>query len=82
VSDGGYDDTSRISDAQYNFIDVKCRQLNVNGAVLFKDIFKADNNRKVSKKVASDIIDTLNEYQRDKDNIPEKVLGYVEEWRN
>lgn len=82
VSDGGYDDSSRISDAQYNFIDVKCRQLNVNGAVLFKDIFKADNNRKVSKKVASDIIDTLNEYQRDKDNIPEKVLGYVEEWRN
>lgn len=82
TSDGGYDDHGRMSDAQYNFIDVKCRQLNVNGSVLFKEIFKADNNRKVSKKVASDIIDTLNEYQRDKNNIPENVSGYVEEWRS
>ena len=82
TSDGGYDEHGRMSDAQYNFIDVKCRQLNVNGSVLFKDIFKADNNRKVSKQVASDIIDTLNEYQRDKNNIPENVLGYIEEWRS
>ena len=82
TSDGGYDEHGRMSDAQYNFIDVKCRQLNVNGSVLFKDIFKADNNRKVSKQIASDIIDTLNEYQRDKNNIPENVLGYIEEWRS
>jgi hypothetical protein len=82
TSDGGYDDQGRMSEAQYNFIDVKCRQLNVNGEKLFKDVFKADNNRKVSKKVASDIIDTLNEYQRDKDTIPENVLGYAEEWRS
>mgnify|MGYP003109754272 FL=1 len=82
TSDGGYDDSSRMSDAQYNFIDVKCRQLGINGAVLFKTIFSVDNNRKISKKVASDIIDRLNEYQRDKSTIPEEVLGYIEEWRN
>ena len=82
TSDGGYDDSSRMSDAQYNFIDVKCRQLGINGAILFKTIFSVDNNRKISKKVASDIIDRLNEYQRDKSTIPEEVLGYVEEWRN
>ena len=82
TSDGGYDDQGRMSEAQYNFIDVKCRQLNVNGEKLFKDVFKADNKRKVSKKGASDIIDTLNEYQRDKSTIPENVLGYTEEWRS
>ena len=82
TTDGGYDDQSRMSEAQYNFIDVKCRQLDVNGEKLFKTIFKIDNNRKVSKKVASDIIDTLNEYQRDKDSVPEEILGYVQEWRS
>ena len=71
-----------MSDAQYNFIDVKCRQLNVNGEDLFKQIFKVDSNRKVSKKSASDIIDQLNEYQRDKSTIPQAIVGYNEEWRN
>lgn len=81
-SDGDYDDQSRMSDAQLNFIDVKCKQLNINGQKLFKDIFNADSNRKVSKKVASDIIDKLNDYQRDKSSIPETIVGYQEEWRN
>ena len=81
-SDGDYDDQARMSDAQYNFIDVKCRQLSVNGEKLFKLIFSVDNNRKVSKKIASDIIDKLNEYQRDKSLVPEEIKGYQEEWRN
>ena len=81
-SDGGYNEDGRMSDAQYNFIDVKCKQLNVNGEELFKQIFSVDNKRKVSKRVASDIIDKLNEYQRDKSNIPEAILGYIEEWRS
>jgi hypothetical protein len=36
----------------------------------------------VSKKVASDIIDKLNDYQKDKASIPESISGYNEEWRN
>jgi hypothetical protein len=79
---GDYDDQGRMSDAQYNFIDVKCKQLNINGSKLFKDVFKVDNNRKISKKIASDIIDQLNEYQRDKNTIPSDLLGYNEDWRN
>ena len=71
-----------MSEAQYNFIDVKCRQLSVSGEDLFKQIFSVNPGRKVSKKVASDIIDQLNEYQRDKSTIPENILGYKEEWRN
>tara|TARA_B100001778_G_scaffold324566_1_gene319048 strand:- start:1011 stop:1766 length:756 start_codon:yes stop_codon:yes gene_type:complete len=80
-SSGDYDDSSRMSDAQYNFIDIKCKQLNVNGAKLLKDIFNVTNSRKISKKVASDIIDRLNEYQRDTSNIPSEIAGYNEEWR-
>jgi hypothetical protein len=81
-SDGDYDEQSRMSDAQFNFIDVKCRQLNINGKELFTSGFNAEVNRKVSKSVASDIIDRLNEYQRDKSGIPENLLGYNQEWRN
>jgi len=81
ASEGEYDDQSRMSDAQYNFIDVKCKQLNVNGKKLFTE-FKVDSGRKVSKKVASDIIDRLNDYQRDKSSIPEDLLGYQQEWRD
>ena len=81
-SDGDYDDQSRMSDAQFNFIDVKCRQLNVNGKALFKEVFEVEVNRKVSKRIASDIIDRLNEYQRDKSSIPQELKGYEQEWRN
>ena len=68
--------------AQFNFIDVKCRQLNVNGKGLFKSGFGVEVNRKVSKRIASDIIDQLNEYQRDKSSIPQELNGYEQEWRN
>ena len=71
-----------MSDAQFNFIDVKCRQLNVNGKALFKEVFEVEVNRKVSKRIASDIIDRLNEYQRDKSSIPQELNGYEQEWRD
>ena len=81
TSDGDYDDQGRMSDAQYNFIDIKCKQLNINGDKLFSNIFNIDKNKKISKKVASDIIDKLNDYQRDKSLISEDVLGYNSDWR-
>jgi hypothetical protein len=81
ASDGDYDDQSRMSDPQHNFIDVKCKQLNIDGSKLFAE-FNVSNGKKVSKKVASDIIDRLNDYQRDKNSIPKDLLGYKAEWRN
>lgn len=81
-SDGDYDEDGRMSDAQQNFIDVKCRQLDVNGEALFSTVFSVSSKKKVPKKVASDIIDQLNEYQRDKSLIPEAILGYKQEWRD
>ena len=80
-SDGDYNEQSRMSDAQYNFMDVKCKQLNIDGQKLFKE-FNVDSGKKVSKKVASDIIDRLNDYQRDKNSIPASITGYKEGWRD
>jgi hypothetical protein len=80
-SEGEYNDQSRMSDAQYNFIDIKCKQLNINGQKLFKE-FNVDSGKKVSKKVASDLIDRLNDYQRDKNSIPKELTGYQEGWRD
>jgi len=79
-SEGEYDDQSRMSDAQYNFIDVKCKQLNIDGEKLFAQ-FSVDSGKKVSKKIASEIIDSLNDYQRDKSSIPQDIIGYKQEWR-
>jgi hypothetical protein len=80
ASEGEYDDQSRMSDAQYNFIDVKCKQLNIDGEKLFAR-FSVDSGKKVSKKIASEIIDSLNDYQRDKSSIPQDIIGYKQEWR-
>lgn len=80
ASEGEYNDQDRMSDAQYNFIDVKCKQLNIDGEKLFAH-FSVDSGKKVSKKVASEIIDSLNDYQRDKSSIPQDITGYKQEWR-
>lgn len=80
-SEGEYDENSRMSDAQHNFIDVKCKQLNIDGKKLF-DTFGVESGKKISKKVASEIIDKLNDFQRDKSSIPEALLGYKQEWRD
>jgi hypothetical protein len=81
-TDGDYDNQARMSDAQLNFIDVKCKQLNIDGTKLLKEEFSVSIDKKITKKVASDIIDKLNDYQRDKSNISESLIGYKQEWRN
>jgi hypothetical protein len=82
TSDGDFDNQSRMSDAQLNFIDIKCKQLNINGAKLLKDEFNSTLDKKITKKIASDVIDKLNDFQRDKTAIPEGLIGYQQEWRS
>ena len=78
-TEGEYDDSSRMTDNQSNFIDIKCKQLNVDATKLFKE-FKVSTSRKVTKKQASAAIEQLNKYQQE--SVPDKVLGYNEDWRN
>ena len=78
-TEGEYDESSRMTDNQSNFIDIKCKQLNVNGTKLFKE-FNVSTSRKITKKQASAAIEQLNKYQQE--SPPETILGYNEDWRN
>ena len=79
---GEYEDNSRMTDNQANFIDVKCKQLNVDGSKFFKEVFKISTSRKITKQQASNAIEKLNDFQRVSGDIPESILGYNEDWRN
>ena len=81
-SQGEYEDSSRMTDNQANFIDVKCKQLNVDGSKFFKEVFKISTSRKITKHQASNAIEKLNDFQRVSGDIPESILGYNEDWRN
>ena len=52
-TEGEYDDSYRMSDAQANFIDAKCNQLNLNVTEFFDKAFGIKVSRKVDKKQAS-----------------------------
>ena len=82
ATDGEYDDSSRMTDPQANFIDVKCSQLNINVADFFKEVFNVNVKRKVTKNEASDAIKKLNKYQQEKSSIPSTVLNYTSDWRD
>ncbi len=81
-TEGEYEDQSRMTDAQSNFIDVKCKQLDVSGEKLFKHVFNLSVKRKVTKSQASNAIKKLNEYQQKSGSIPDEISGYHEDWRS
>ncbi len=81
ATEGEYENESSMTDAQANFIDIKSKQLNVNTALLFKQVFNL-STKKVSKQAASAAIDKLNEFQKNLASVPQSIVGYVENWRN
>ena len=81
-TEGEYDDSYRMRDAQANFIDSKCKQLNLNVAEFFNEVFDLNVKRKIDKRQASDAIKKLNDYQQDKSLIPDSITAYLAEWRN
>lgn len=82
ATEGEYDDSQRMTDPQANFIDVKCKQLNINVAEFFKGVFDVNVKRNVNKGQASVAIQKLNDYQQDKSLIPDFVTAYQPDWRN
>ncbi|MHA2401436.1 MAG: hypothetical protein ACXADH_00475 [Candidatus Kariarchaeaceae archaeon] len=80
-TDGEWKEDDSISTPQINFIDAKCKQLDVN---VMKFINMGESTyetiEKVSKKTASKMLGVLNEYQTDVKSIPDEVSGY-ESWR-
>ena len=81
-TEGEYDDSYRMSDAQANFIDAKCSQLNLNVSEFFNEVFDLNVKRKIDKRQASDAIKKLNEYQQDKKLIPDSITAYIADWRS
>lgn len=81
-TEGEYDDSQRMTDPQSNFIDVKCKQLNLNVKEFFKQIFEINVKRNVTKGQASAAIQKLNDYQQDKSLIPDSITAYSSDWRD
>jgi hypothetical protein len=82
TTEGEYDNSGRMTDPQANFIDVKAKQLDINVAEFFKNVFTINVNRKVDKRQASDGIEKLNEYQQNKSLIPDSIFSYQNDWRS
>ena len=80
--DGEWNEEDAISVPQINFIDAKCKQLDINVTNFINagsDTY--DSINEVSKQTASKILSTLNEYQTKSKNMPDKILGYDSNWR-
>ena len=79
---GEWKEEANISLPQVNFIDGKCKQLDIDvlnfinaGSEHYASI------NEVSKKTASKMLATLNEYQTKTKNVPNKIKGYNSNWR-
>ena len=82
TTEGEYNDSQRMTDPQANFIDVKCKQLNLNVVEFFKEVFDVNVKRKVDKGQASAAIQKLNDFQADKSLIPDSINSYLSDWRD
>ena len=82
TTDGEWREEDPISAPQTNFIDSKCKQLDINVVKFINNGKESyDSISQVSKKTASKMLSLLNEYQNKSKKIPESVLGYNANWR-
>jgi hypothetical protein len=81
-TDGEWREDDPISNPQINFVDAKCKQLDIN---VMPFINSGENSyesiQDVSKETASKMLGLLNEYQTKNKPIPEEVAGYQPNWR-
>jgi hypothetical protein len=82
TTSGEYEDSDRMTDAQSNFVNGKCKQLNINVAKMFQEVFDVSVKRKITKRQASLAIEKLNDYQRGVVTKPDDIAGYSEDWRS
>ena len=82
TTEGEFDDENRMTDPQANFIDTKAKQLNIDVTKFFKEVFDLNVKRKINKAQASSAIKKLNDFQQDKQLIPDNIQQYSSDWRN
>jgi hypothetical protein len=80
---GEWNEEDPISVPQINFIDGKCKQLNINVIEFINMGEKTyDKIGGVSKKTASKMLGILNEYQTKSKPTPDSIVGYNSNWRD
>lgn len=78
---GEWKEEDQISGPQINFIDAKCKQLDVDVMAFINQGEKTYNAiTDVTKKTASKMLAVLNDYQNNSKSIPESIVGY-KPWR-
>lgn len=81
VTNGEITDKDKITSAQINFIDNKCKQLNISVKDLILTTGNSDVNN-LTKKIASDLLAKLTSHQTGENKLPESLVGYDKNWRN
>ena len=82
-TDGAWDEAAMISSSQINFIDNKCRQLDINVLAFVNSgegVYESIED--VEKSKASAMLGVLNKYQTKQNEVPEGIVGYNKNWRN
>lgn len=80
-SDGDWTEKDSITMPQVNFIDAKCKQLDINLENFINQGEKSYGSiNDVSKMTASKMLKILNEYQNNSKELPESIKGY-KNWR-
>ena len=79
---GDYEPTQNISTQQVQFIDTKCKQLDVDAfAFINMGNGSYSNVGEVTKDSAKKMIKVLNNYQNNQADIPQNIRGYKHGWR-
>ncbi len=80
---GEWDEAAMISSSQINFIDNKCRQLDIS-VMAFVNSGEGvyDSIEDVEKSKASAMLGVLNKYQTKQNEMPKGIMGYNKNWRN
>jgi len=81
-TDGDWQEEDKISSAQINFIDAKCKQLDID-VLKFINIgeSKYEEISEINKKTASKMLGVLNEYQTGTKQVSSEISGYNNQWR-
>ena len=81
-TNGEWKEEDPITNPQINFIDVKCKDIDVDVIKFINQgKEKYDSIEDITKSKACTMIKVLNEYQNKSKEVPEKIKGYNNDWR-
>lgn len=82
VVSGIINEKDKVTTAQLNFLDNKCKQLDINALKFIELSGLTCNVNDIGKKAASDLLTLLNNYQNGGKECPSSIKGYEKNWRN